>query len=70
MIDIGVLYMGGGPICDRQQLLDTSPSPLALNSGISLPERFPDRAGQALPGGTGDRLCELMGFPVFNVEAH
>lgn len=70
MIDIGVLHMSGSPIRDRQQLFDAGLSLPALNSGISLPERFLDDTGHALPGGARDGLRELMSFWIFDVEAH
>lgn len=69
MVGVRTLHMRGGPIRDRQQLLDAGFCIAALDTGIPLPERFLDDTGHAFPGSAGDRLREPMGFGVLDVEA-
>jgi hypothetical protein len=56
---------------DREELGGGSLRPLASADALkALPQGFSDRAGHGFAGLLGERLCELVGFGVFDVQGH
>jgi hypothetical protein len=71
VIDWSALEGSGAAAADRKQLGGSSLGPLAAPDALkAFPKGFGHRAGHGFAGLLGERLSELVGFGVFDVQGH
>lgn len=70
MVEVGPFDMRGGPLGDRQELLDARPGASPLEPGEPLAQGLGDDPGHRLAGGARDLLRQSMGLRIFDVQAH
>ena len=62
MVEVGTFDMRGGPLGDRQELLDARAGASPFEPGQPLPQGLGDDAGHRFAGGARDLLRESMGL--------
>jgi hypothetical protein len=70
MVDVGTFDMRGGPLGDRQELLDAGPGASPFEPDEPLPQGLGNDTGHRLAGCARDLLRKSMGLRILDVKAH